>query len=164
MTDPITDRAAQLLATSEHIIVPLEELYKDFISEGWLSWLELDVFEALLSVDPRFDVLGGLSDLHDFRPSLLAELEVQGFLVGPLVMLRDRAFAPEVVMLDVLNHLEAINYSLETAWRQHSAQELADEAEILHLLLMGDMLERELKHSLHGALFSNPDLLENTEA
>jgi hypothetical protein len=41
---------------------------------------------------------------------------------------------------------------------------MADEAELLNLLMMGDMLERELKQSLHLELFPRRDALEAVEA
>jgi tRNA uridine 5-carbamoylmethylation protein Kti12 len=33
--------------------------------------------------------------------------------MGPLVMLKDRAFSSEIVILDILNYLEAMNHTLE---------------------------------------------------
>lgn len=163
MSDPITNYAAQLLRTSEHIVVPLEKLYQALVAEGWMSQIDFEMFESLLADDWRFELLEGLSDIETLRPALLVELEIQGLLEGPLVMLRERAFPPEVVMLDILNYLEAMNRSLETVWHEHSAQEMADEPEILNLLMMGDMLERELKQTLHLELFPENNLRENGE-
>lgn len=164
MSDPITNHIAHLLETSDHIVIPFDRLYQTLVAEGWMPWIDTDMLESLIVDDPRFELLDGLSEIDTFRPALLAELEIQGLLLGPLVMLRDRASSSEVVMLDLLNYLQAMNRTLESAWHKHSAQEMADEAEILNLLMMGDMLERELKQSLNLELFPRGEVLETVKA
>jgi hypothetical protein len=77
MSDPITNHIADLLATAEHVVIPLEKLYQTLMVEGWMPWLDPEMLESLIADDPRFELLDGLSDIDTFRPALLAELEIQ---------------------------------------------------------------------------------------
>jgi hypothetical protein len=149
MTDPITRRAAEKLATSKHIIVPLNDIYEALVSEGLMSRTNLDMFEYLLASDPRFEIVKGLEDLDILSQVLQTQLELQGFWSGPLVMLRSRAFEPQALIQDILNHLHEMNAALETAWQLRPADDPEIEAELISMLMMGDMLEREIKGALH---------------
>jgi hypothetical protein len=51
-------------------------------------------------------------------------------------------------MLDMLLHLKEMNKALETAWNLRPTDNPEVEAELLNLLMMGDMLEREIKRAL----------------
>jgi len=48
----------------------------------------------------------------------------------------------------MLLHLQDMNKALETAWQLRPEDNPEIEAEILNLLMMGDMLEREIKRAL----------------
>jgi len=53
-------------------------------------------------------------------------------------------------MLDMLLHLQEMNKALETAWQLRPEDNPEVDAEILNLLMMGDMLEREIKQALES--------------
>ena len=110
--------------------------------------MTLELLEQLLSEDERFEVYEGLADSELFNPVVQAELQSRGLLSGPLVMLRERASSTEEVMLDMLLHLQEMNKALETAWQLRPANNPEVDAEILNLLMMGDMLEREIRRAL----------------
>ena len=149
MRDPITTRTAQLLAQSQHILVPVTDLYRSLVAEGLMSQIDLEMFVYLIASDRAFEILGGLEDLEVFSSLLRAELEVQGFGSGPLVMLRRRAAEPARVIQDVLTHLHEMNTALETAWQTRPADDPEAEAELIQMLLMRDMLAREIEGALH---------------
>jgi hypothetical protein len=166
MTDPITNRVIQILKHSKHILIPLTELYDKLADEGQMAWINYDMFEYLISSDERFDILDGLTDVEFLAPELQNELRVRGILVGPLVMLTEQSATVEAVMLDILLYLQEMNQALEAAWQLRANDDAETEAELLHLLMMGDMLERELKSSLNVDPFSNtvePETLEADE-
>jgi hypothetical protein len=149
MRDPITTRTAQILTESQHILVPVTDLYNRLVAEGLMSQIDLDMFVYLVASDEAFEILGGLEDLEVFSALLKAELEVQGFGSGPLVMLRDRAAEPALVIQDALAHVHEMNVALETAWKTRSANDPEAEAELIQMLLMSDMLAREIEGVLH---------------
>lgn len=146
--DPISERAAQILETSKHVLMPLSELYHSLTTEGLMVWTSPEMFEYLLSEDNRFDIFEGLADTELMRLSGLSDISAYGLLAGPLVMLRQRGTSPEIVQHDLLNHLKEMNAALEVAWNMRPASDTEIESELLQLLMMGDMLERELKRTL----------------
>ncbi len=148
MSDPITDRVAQILSQASHILVPIDELYDQLTGEGFMAWMNPDLFVDLLMSDERFDVYEGLADSDLFNPIVQSELQARGLLSGPLVVLRERGAAKEDVMLDMLLHLQEMNEALETAWQLRPQNNPEVETELLNLLMMGDMLEREIKRAL----------------
>ena len=152
MTDPITLRAAEELAASSHILVPLHDLYQTLVSEGMMSRTNLEMFDYLLASDPRFEIIEGFGDLGILSETTQTQLELQGFWGGPLVMLRSRADEPHALRKDVLYHLREMNIALETAWQMRPADDPEIEAELIGMLMMADMLEREVKSSLPSGL------------
>lgn len=161
--DPITDRVVAKLAAAEHILVPIAELYDQLAAEGLMSWVTPELFEDLLDSDDRFEVYEGLGESDLLNPVARAELQMRGLLGGRLVMLRDLNVSSEAVMHDVLLHLQEMNAALETAWHLHGAEDPAVEAELLGLLMMGDMLEREVKEALRSYAGPKPDADEAGE-
>lgn len=161
MSDPITNRVARLLGESAHVLVPLDELYDELSNEGLMSWMTPQLFERLLMFDDRFEVYEGLADSDLFNPMVQAELQARGLLGGPLVMLRERGTSSEEVMLDMLLHLQEMNKALETAWKLRPQNNPDIEAELLNLLMMGDMLEREIKRALEtGSIVIELDAMD----
>ena len=148
MSDPISNRAAWILGESAHVLVPLDELYDRLAREGLMVWMTPDLLEQLLMSDERFEVYEGLADSDLFNPMIQSELQTRGLLAGPLIMLRERASSTQEVMLDMLLHLQEMNTALETAWQLRPEGNPEVEAELLNLLMMGDMLEREIKRAL----------------
>ncbi|MGC9348060.1 MAG: hypothetical protein ACP5JG_07990 [Anaerolineae bacterium] len=148
MGDPITNRIAQILMESEHVLVPVEAIYDRLASEGLMVWMTPELLEQLILTDERFEIYEGLADSELFNPMVQAELAARGLLGGPLVMLLDRGSTTEEIMLDMLLHLQEMNEALETAWNLRPADNPEVEAELLNLLMMGDMLEREIKRAL----------------
>jgi hypothetical protein len=147
-TDPISNRVARILNESSHVLVPLDELYDQLANEGLMVWMTPELLEQLLASDDRFEVYEGLADSDLFNPMVQSELQMRGLLGGPLVMLRERVSSTEEVMLDMLLHLQEMNSALETAWQLRPEGNSEVEAELLNLLMMGDMLEREIKRAL----------------
>ncbi len=148
MNDPITDHISQILNEADHVLVPLEELHEQLTHEGLMTWMTLELLEQLLSEDDRFEIYEGLADSELFNPVVQIELQARGLLSGPLVMVRERVSSTEEVMLDMLLHLQEMNKALETAWQLRPEDNPEVDAEILNLLMMGDMLEREIKRAL----------------
>ncbi|MBN1877555.1 MAG: hypothetical protein JXA33_25255 [Anaerolineae bacterium] len=148
MSDPITDRTAQLLNHSEFGLVPLSELYRMLTNEGLMPWIDMDAFSWLIGTDSRFEIVDGLRDIDLLDEDVQFELEMRGLLGGPRVMLRSRKVPPEVVILDLLHQLHDMNAALEEAWNMRPQNDPEVEAELVNLLMMGDMLERELLHVL----------------
>jgi hypothetical protein len=159
MTDPITDYVAQIMIESDHVLVPVETLYARLVSEGMVAWINPMLFEQLIYEDERFELYDGFGDSEFFNPMVQAELEARGLLGGPLVLLRARRVTDEELMLDMLMHLQEMNKALETAWQLRPSDNPEIEAELLNLLLMGDMLERQIK----SALESGTTLIELTD-
>ncbi len=149
MKDPITARAAQMLAQATHILVPLEDLYNALEDEGLMAWIDPEMFEYLMTTDETFAVIKGLGALEMLTPLLRAELEMQGFWSGPLVMLRQWMAFPSLILEDLLTHLRDMSSALETAWQTRSPDDPFTEAELLNMLLMSDMLAREISGALH---------------
>ena len=148
MIDPITSRIIRFLTESEHLLVPIEELYHSLQSEGLLALTSEETFEQLIVTDERFEVYESLGHSDLFHPAIQAELRSRGLITGPLVMLQARGASSEQIMLDVLQHLEEMNQALETAWQLRPEGNNEIEAELLNLLMMGDMLEREIRHAI----------------
>jgi hypothetical protein len=148
MNDPITNRIARILNESAHVLMPLDDLYDWLANEGMMAWMTPELLEELLISDDRFEVYEGLADSDLFNPMIQAELQARGLLGGPLVLLRERITSTEEVMLDMLLHLQEMNTALETAWKLRPQDNPDVEAELLNLLMMGDMLEREIKRAL----------------
>jgi len=148
MKDPITTRTAHILAQTSHILVPLEDLYNALEDEGLMAWISPEMFEYLIASDETFEVIEGLEELEILTPILRAELKVQGFWSGPLVMLRQWTAFPSLVLEDLHTHLQDMSSALETAWQMHSNDPVT-EAELLNMLLMSDMLAREISGALH---------------
>jgi len=149
ITDPISNRVVQILQTSERIVLPLQELYQNLTIEGWLTQIDIAMFEYLLASDKRFELLEGLNSTDIINTSLLGQFDIRDIFAGPLVMLHNYAISTETVLLDVLRHLQEMNLALEHAWQARPVNDNELENEILSLLMMGDMLERQIKHSLH---------------
>jgi len=164
MKDPITMRAAHILAQSSHILIPLEDLYDELLDEGLMAWINPDMFEYLIASDKTFEIIDGLEELEMLSPLLRAELRVQGFWSGPLVMLRQWLAVPHLVLEDLLAHFRDMSSALETAWQTRPADDPVTEVELLNMLLMSDMLEREISGALHVYVESEETDAQNPRA
>lgn len=149
MKDPITARAAHLLMQSSHILVPLEDLYTALEDEGLMAWIDPEMFEYLMATDETFVIIEGLEALEMLTPLLRAELQMQGFWSGPLVMLRLWTAFPSLILEDLLTHLQDMSDALESAWQTRSPNDPFSEAELLNMLMMSDMVAREISGVLH---------------
>ena len=67
MIDPITKRIIQTLTESEHLLVPIEELYHNLRDEGLLSLTSEETFEQLIVTDERFEVYESLGQIKRSR-------------------------------------------------------------------------------------------------
>jgi hypothetical protein len=148
MTDPITNRTAQILAVADALLVPISEIYDALQSEGWMGWINEDMFLRLLLSDSRFDVVEGLAGTDLLEMVLPTTFLDHRWLSGPRVMLRSRVTSPRAIIVDELDNLAEMNEALEIAWQMHAADDPEIRAELVNLLMMADMLERELKYAL----------------
>ncbi|NBD34939.1 MAG: hypothetical protein GVY30_02945 [Chloroflexi bacterium] len=148
MTDPITNRTAQILAGADALLIPISEIYDALKSEGWMGWINEDMFLRLLLSDSRFDVVEGLVGAEILEMVLPNAMLGQRWLSGPRVMLRSRVTSPRAIIVDELDNLAEMNEALEIAWQMHAADDPEIRAELVNLLMMADMLERELKYAL----------------
>ncbi len=164
MKDPITMRAAHILAQSSHILIPLEDLYNVLVDEGLMAWISPDMFEYLIASDKTFAIIGGLEELEMLTPLLRAELRMQGFWSGSLVMLHQWTAFPSLVLEDLLTHLHDMSDALETAWQTRSPDDPVTEAELLNMLLMSDMVAREISGALHVYVESEDTDAQNPRA
>jgi hypothetical protein len=130
--------------------VPFDDLYDQLMIEGLMVWMTPELLEQLITSDARFEIYEGLADSDFFNPLMQAELQARGLLGGPLVMLRERGTTTEEIMLDMLLHLQEMNKALENAWQLRPGDNPEVEAELLNLLMMGDILEREIKRALES--------------
>lgn len=149
MKDPITARAAHLLAQAAHILVPLEDLYNALEDEGLMAWIDPEMFEYLMATDETFVIIEGLEALEMLTPLLRAELQMQGFWSGPLVMLRLWTAFPSLILEDLLTHLQEMSDALESAWQTRSPDDPFTETELLNMLLMSDMVAHEISGALN---------------
>lgn len=155
MNDPMTNRAAELLRRDQDSFVPLDRLYTALTSEGLMAWVDPVIFRRLLESDPRFEVLDGLSENLFPDAALTASgLDVLDFLNGPWVILQERKLSPLDVMTDILHHLQRMNETLEIAWSSLAdAPETGEtKADLLNMLLLGDLLERQIRDALFQIL------------
>jgi hypothetical protein len=147
MSDPITERAVQLLITSDHILMSVRDLYETLASEGLMSRVSPAMLEYLLESDRRFELVEGLSDVG-FDAGSDIKSELREVLGGPLVRLRGRRTPPKAMIQDVLSHLQEMSAALEVAWHTRPDDDPQAEAELVNMLIMSDMLERELQRAL----------------
>ena len=148
MTDPITNRTAQILAGADALLIPISEIYDALKSEGWMGWINEDMFLRLLLSDSRFDVVEGLAGTEILEMVLPNAMLGHRWLSGPRVMLRSRVTSPRAIIVDELDNLAEMNEALEIAWQMYAADDPEIRAELINLLMMADMLERELKYAL----------------
>jgi len=149
MKDPITARAAYHLAQSPHILVLLEDLYNALVAEGLMAWISPGMFDYLIASDDTFEIIDGLEEFDMLSPLLREELRMQGFWTGPLVILRRWLAFPHLILADLLVHLHDVSDALETAWQTRTPDDPVTEAELLNMLMMSDMVAREIISTLH---------------
>lgn len=145
--DPITDRVAQILATDPDIFVPVKRLYNDLFREGLLAWTPWETFVQLLEADERFEFVEGPEE-EFMAEEDVAELETLGFYGGVRVKLVTRDVSQAEVMGALLRNLQRMNLALEEAWKHRPPNDLEAEAQLTQMLLLGDMMERQVKELL----------------
>ncbi len=144
--DPITDRVAQILATDPDIFVPMKRLYYDLVHEGLLTWTPLETFQQLLEADDRFEFVEGPED--EIMLEETEELEPLGFYGGLRVKLQAREVSGEEILGVLLRNLQRMNNALEEAWKRRPPDDLETEARLTQMLMLGDMMERQVKEML----------------
>jgi len=150
MPDPITDRVVRILTHNPETFVSLEQLYDVLVSEGLMAWTDLRTFARLLEVDERFDLIMELAQMFTFENPLPAELGSLGMPGGPWVMLSSRRDFPRQLLRDLLSHLHRMNLTMEQAWVKFSDNPRV-QANLIGLLMLGDMLERQVQGALKTA-------------
>lgn len=160
--DPITNRVVQILTIDKDVFVPVRRLYQMLTGEGLLTCVDVESFIMLLEADERFEFVDDLEDevlgwLLDAESNV--ELSAVGFFNGPRVRLRAREITSVMIMDSLLRQLQRMNSSLEIAWREIS-DDPESEAALLHVLMMGDMLERQVLQMLEEELVAD-DYMES---
>ena len=156
MPDPITDRVVRILTHNPETFVSLEQLYDVLVSEGLMAWTDLRTFARLLEVDERFDLILELAQMFTFENPLPAELGSLGMPGGPWVMLSSRRDFPRQLLRDLLSHLHRMNLTMEQAWVKFSDNPRV-QANLIGLLMLGDMLERQVQGALKTAVEEGHD-------
>jgi hypothetical protein len=154
MQDPVTNRVAAILATDPDVFVPVKRLYNELSHEGLLPWTNLESFQMLLECDTRFEFVEGPAEanLCEADVELMEEL---GFYGGPRVKLYARELAPEEMLLVLLRNLQHMNTALEAAWQHRPTGDEEAETQLTQMLLVGDMMEREIRQMLEEEATGN---------
>ena len=160
MDDLITRQLEQLLRESKNIFIPVGELYDRLAARGMSAWMDESLLMQLLLEDDRFIVLEGLEEaLFSEDAPFSRRLRELGLLRGPWVVLSERIVSPSAVMADLLHYLRELNAALESAWQRMMEEEPEIAQDILNLLMMGDMLERQVKQALRDAVVQDMENL-----
>ncbi len=149
MPDPITNRVVQILTHNPETFVPLEQLYDALANEGLMTWTNLGTFARLLEVDERFDLIADFGELIAIEGPPAAWKSL-GWLGGPWVLLHSRRNFPRKLLRDLLRHLHQINQEMERVWPQ-LPNDPEVQANLISLLMLGDMLERQVQGALKTA-------------
>ncbi len=154
MQDPVTNRVAAILATDPDVFVPVKRLYNELSHEGLLPWTNLESFQLLLECDARFEFVEGPADgnLSQTDVELMEEL---GFYGGPRVKLYARELAPAEMLMVLLRNLQHMNTALEAAWQHRPNGDAEAETQLTQMLLVGDMMEREVRQMLEEETTGN---------
>lgn len=156
MPDPITDRVVQILNYVPEVFVPLGQLYNALANEGLMAWTDLGTFARLLEVDERFDLIADFGELIAIEGPPAA-WESLGWMGGPWVLLHSRRNFPRKLLRDLLRHLHQINQEMERVWPQ-LPNDPEVQANLISLLMLGDMLERRVQGALSVALEEGHDV------
>ena len=127
--------AAEVLASSEEILIPVRELWLDMQSQGIGSGLPQDVFASILESDDRFELLEEI-DHGDGDEEERAAFEEPGIYGGPRVKMRDRELTPEYVTRMLRQSTQSMLDALESAWNERPDGDLEAEKEFLEILCM----------------------------
>ncbi len=152
MSDPITKHVFHILLKEKEVLVPLSDLHRRLLSEGMLLQIDPPMLEQMLREDSLFRVIHGIQDLKLLHLSAQAHLHNYNFINGPYVMLRLWDAYPPLVLHAVLRQMHDMNIVLEMAWKMKSDVDPAESEMLLHLLMVGDLLERELRQALSKQL------------
>ncbi len=156
MDDMITRHLERLLRESKNIFVPVDQLYEQLVAQGMGPWMDEDLLLQLLVEEGRFIVLDGLEEALFTEESLFSQrLRELGLLRGPWVVLGERILSPSVVMADLLHYLRELHTALEAAWQTMASEEPDVADDILSLLMMGDMLERQVEQALRDTVIED---------
>ncbi len=152
MSDPITKHIFHLLLQDSTVLVPLEDIHRRLLSEGMSLQVTLPMLEQMLRGDAMFHIVNGIQDLEMLHLSAQAHLHRYNFINGPYVMLKLWDAYPPLVLHAVLRQLHDTNTVLEMAWKMKQETDPAGSEILLHMLMVGDLLERELQQALTAQL------------
>ena len=139
--------AAEVLASSEDILVPVRALWLDMQSQGIGSGLSEEAFATMLEGDDRFEFLQEI-DHGDGDEEERAAMEELGFYSGQRVKLRDRELTPEYVTHMLRQSTQSMLDALEGAWNERPDGDLEAERELLEILSMAQRLKHEVDSAL----------------
>jgi hypothetical protein len=151
MYDPISQRTINLLHKESIIFVAIEVLYEQLLAEALMARLDSYLLRRLLETIPELVVIEGLEEVVFVEAELLS-LEALHILDGPWVALRARLASPSEVIGDVLRHVHEMNTVLEQAWQYHAPHDPQLKADLLSMLMVGDLLERQVIQTLRETL------------
>ena len=139
--------AAEVLASSEEILVPVRELWLNMLTQGIGSGLPQDAFASMLEGDDRFEFLEEI-DHGDGDEEERAAMEELGFYSGPRVKMRDRELTPDYVTRILRQSTQSMLDALEGAWNKRPDGDLEAERELLEILTMAQRLKHEVDSAL----------------
>ena len=142
--------AAEVLASSEDILIPVRMLWLDMQSQGIGCGLSEEAFSSMLEGDDRFELLDEV-DHGDGSGPEMAVMEELGFYSGPRVKLRARELTPEYVTRMLRQSTQSMLDALEDAWNERPEGDLEAERELLEILTMAQRLKHEVDSALEEA-------------
>jgi hypothetical protein len=142
--------AAEALASSEDIVVPVKELWLDMQSQAVGAGLSVDAFAAMLMDDPRFEFLEGIDHGEGDRAER-ALMEELGFYSGPRLKLVARELTPEYVARMLRKSTQSMLDALSGAWEERPLDDPEAEVQLLEILTMAQRLKHEVDNALEEA-------------
>jgi len=150
MTKSPVQWAADVLRSSEDILVPVRQLWLDMQRQRIGTGLSLDAFTALLEADGRFEFFEGV-DRGDGDEEERALMEDLGFYSGPRVKLADRELTAEYVARMLRQSTQNMLEALEGAWEVRPADDPEGEQQLLEILTLAQRLKHEVDSALEEA-------------
>jgi len=150
MTMNPVEWAAEALASSEDILVPVKKLWLDMQSQGIGAGLSVEAFTAMLEADDRFELFEGV-DHGDGDEEERAYMETLGFYSGPRVKLASRELTAEYVARMLQQSTQNLVEALEGAWETRPPDDEEAEQQLLEVLTMAQRLKHEVDKALEEA-------------
>lgn len=141
--------AANVLGSSDDIVMPVRTLWLDMQDRGLGRGLSMDSFTTMLESDERFEFLEAPTfDEEAEEVSLLEEL---GFEQGPHVKLASRELTADYVTRMLRQSTENMLAALEGAWEMRPDDDPEAEQQLLEVITLAQRLKSEVDAALRQA-------------